>query len=180
MFFLKKIIKKLESFYRATSYKLDMLYFENIKPIFRPQHSRIRKVIPRTWADITSLIVDVNFEFVKSFYEEEYKAGIVDWNSDKNHKEFAKWLESAYKYITITRPRLEKDLENAYPSVTKDFLEMFKEEVDKEGRRTYRLVDDGIPYKVKYKDVIRIEKNIEKKDTQFLTGLIEKRAYFWT
>jgi hypothetical protein len=161
-------------------YRYRIFYFDKIKPIFFPKHSRIRKVIPRSWADITSLIVDVNFEFIKSFYEEEYKAGIVDWDYDKKHKDFAKWLESAYKYITVTRPRLEKELEEAYPSITKKFSDMFKEEVDKEGRKTYRLIDDGVPYKVKYKDVIRIEKNIEKKDTQLLTQLVEKRGYFWT
>lgn len=179
MFIVKKIIKKLESFYRVTSYKLDMFYFENVKPIFRPQYSRIRKVIPRTWADITSLIVDVNFEFVKSFYEEEYKAGIVDWNSDKNHKEFAKWLESAYKYITIKKPALEKQLEEAYPPA-RNFREAFAEITLENGEKGYRLIDDGVPYRVKYKEVIRLEKLIQKKDTLILTELVKRRDYFWT
>ena len=179
MLILKKIIKKLESFYRVTSYRFDMFYFENVKPIFCPQHSRIRKVIPRTWSDIVSLIVNVNFEFIKSFYEDEYKGGIVDWEATKDHKEFAKWLESAYKYITIKRPALEKELDEAYPPA-RNFREAFAEITLENGEKTYRLIDDGIPYKVKYKEVIRLEKLIQKKDTLILTELVKRRDYFWT
>jgi hypothetical protein len=42
------------------------------------------------------------------------------------------------------------------------------------------MKDDGIPYEVKYKEVNRIEEEIEKRDTEILTELIKRREYFWT
>jgi hypothetical protein len=156
-----------------------MYYYDHIKTIFNPNNDRIRKAIPRQYRDISGLVVDVNFEFIKAFYEEEYKADIVDWEATEQHSEFAKWLEGAYTYITKEKPQLETDLNNAYPP-HKDFSEMFKPYVNKDGKKMYEFADDGIPYEVKYKDVNRIEEEIEKRDTEVLIELIKRRAYFWT
>jgi hypothetical protein len=160
-------------------YRFRMVYYDKINPIFKPQNQRIRKAIPRTWVDVTEMVVTVNFEFIKAFYEEEFKADIVDWEATEKHSEFAKWLEEAYEYVTKIRPQLEIDLQNAYPP-HKSFDEMFEPKTDENGRRLFQMVDDGIPYEVKYKDVNRIEEEIEKRDTEVLTELIKRRAYFWT
>jgi hypothetical protein len=156
-----------------------MYYYDYIKPIFKPQNTRLRKAIPRQWRDISSLIVDVNFEFVKAFYEEEYKSGIVDWNAMDCHKEFADWLEQAYSYITIKRPQLQKELENAYPP-TKSLFEMFKPITDENGKKFFQMIDDGIHYDVKYGEVNRIEKLIDDNDSAILIEVIKRRDYFWT
>jgi hypothetical protein len=160
-------------------YSWRMTYYDKIKPIFKPQNERIRKAIPRTWMDITELSVIVNFEMIKSFYEDEYKADIVDWEATELHSEFAKWLESAYAYITKERPQLRKDLDNSYPPF-KDLDDMFELKTDENGRRLFEFKDDGVPYEVKYKEVNRIEELIENKDTEILTEFIKRRNYFWT
>ena len=159
--------------------RLRMHYWEIIRPIFSPSNQRIRKFIPRTYRDISHLMVDVNFEFIREFYEDEYKADIVDWEATEQHSEFAKWLESAYAYITKERPQLGIDLNNAYPPF-KSFGDMFKPTVDKDGKKMYELADDGVPYEVKYKEVNRIEELIENKDTEILTEFVKRRNYFWT
>lgn len=156
-----------------------MTYYEKIKPIFKPSNSRIRKAIPRQYSDITGLIVDVNFEFIKAFYEDEYKANIVDWEATEQHSEFAKWLELSYKWITQRRPQLQKDMENAYPP-SKSIDDMFELKTDESGRRLFEFKDDGVPYEVKYAEVNRIEELIDNKDTEILTELIKWRNYFWT
>jgi len=125
------------------------------------------------------LIVDINFEFIKAFYEDEYKADIVDWDVTEHHKEFAHWLELSYKWITQRRPQLEKDLENAYPP-SKSISEMFELDTDANGKKRFTFKDDGVPYEVKYKEVNRIEEVIKNKDTEVLTELIKRREYFWT
>jgi len=160
-------------------YRFRMVYYDKIKPIFKPQNQRIRKAIPRTWVDVTEMVVTVNFEFIKAFYEEEFKADIVDWEATEKHSEFAKWLEESYEYVTKIRPQLEIDLQNAYPP-HRSFDEMFEPKTDENGRKLFQMVDDGIPYEVKYKDVNRIEEEIEKRDTEILTELIKRRYYFWT
>jgi hypothetical protein len=160
-------------------YRFRLIYYTYISPFFKPCNQKIRKVIPRTWMDISHLMIDVNFEFIKVFYEDEYKADIVDWESTEHHKEFAQWLEDAYTYITKDRPQLQKDLEAAYP-VSRLMEEMFKPIEDENGRKMFQMVDDGIPYEVKYKEVNRIEKLIDDIDTEILTEFIKWRHYFWT
>ena len=160
-------------------YSWRMYYYDYIKPIFKPSNQRIRKFIPRTYRDISHLMVDVNFEFIREFYEDEYKADIVDWEATEHHSEFAKWLEGAYTYITKERPQLEIDLSNAYPP-HKDFKDMFAPIVDENGKKMFEMVDDGIPYEVKYKEVNRIEELIEDTDTKILTEFVKRRNYFWT
>ena len=160
-------------------YSWRMTYYDKIKPIFKPQNQRIRKAIPRTWVDVTELVVTVNFEMIKSFYEDEYKADIVDWEATEKHSEFAKWLEEAYEYVTKIRPQLEIDLQNAYPP-SKPIEEMFERIPQEDGTTRMHMKDDGIPYEVKYREVNRIEEEIEKRDTEILTEFIKRRNYFWT
>jgi len=160
-------------------YKWRMFYYDHIRTIFKPYHKKLRKSIPRQWADISSLIVDVNFKFVEVFYEDEYKADIVDWSATEHHKEFANWLETAYSYITKERPQLHIELDNAYPP-SKPISDMFKLTTDEQGKQVYQMVDDGIPYNIKYAEVNRIEKIINDKDTELLTEIIKRRDYFWT
>jgi hypothetical protein len=160
-------------------YSWRMTYYEKIKPIFKPSNSRIRKAIPRQYSDIAGLIVDVNFEFIKAFYEDEYKADIVDWEATEHHKEFAEWLEKAYEYITNIRPQLEINLQNAYPP-HKNFDDMFELKIDENGRRLFEFINGGVPYEVEYENVLRIEEDIKNRDTEILTELIKRREYFWT
>ena len=142
-------------------YNLRQYYRVKVRTIFKPQHSRIRKVVPRYWMDLDYVLIAVNFEIIKSFYEEEYKDGPVDWNSDKVHKEFAKWLEEAYKYITIDRPALEQKIENAYPDSANY----------PSGKTTYSKL---------YGKVDKLEKELKDRDTEVMTELIKRREGLWT
>lgn len=160
-------------------YSWRMAYYDKIRPIFNPQNRKIRKAVPRIWMDVSEMILHVNFEFIKAFYEDEYKADIVDWEATEHHKEFAEWLEGAYQYITNIRPQLEINLQNAYPP-HKEFDEMFKPIVEKNGNKKYQLIEDSVPYEVRYREVNRIEEEIENRDTEVLTELIKRRDYFWT
>jgi hypothetical protein len=176
------IYKKFDIFdvWDILPYRWNMWYYDVLKPIFKPKNSRLRKVIPRQWRDVSCLIVDVNFEFIKAFYEDEYLDGVVDWNDTEHHKEFADWLEKSYLYITKERPELEKEKENSYPKTSVDFFNSFEKIVDEQGRTMYQMKDDGIPYDVKYAEVNRLEKIIEDTDTEILTQIIKRREYFWT
>lgn len=184
---MRNIIKKylqdklnIYSFIDIFPYSLRLYYYDYIKPIFKPQHKKLRKSIPRTWVDTVSLIVDVNFAMIKEFYEDEYLLGNIDWKgSSKEHGNFEKWLKKTYKYITEEKPELEKKMELAYPPITK-IEDMFEREQQEDGTTRIYLKDDGIPYKIKYKEVLRFEKLIYKKDTLILQKMIEFRNYFWT
>lgn len=155
-------------------------YYDYIKPIFKPCHQKLRKSVPKTWVDLSEVLEIVNFQIIKSFYEEEYLAGIVDWEgSSEKHKEFALWLESAYKYITEERPALEKQRDDSYPD-SRPFNDCFKESEDSEGRRVFQYVPLPGSYEDHYGEVNRLEKLIDDKDTEILIALIKNRDYLWT
>jgi hypothetical protein len=160
----------------------DIYYYEKVRPLFSPQNERYRKVIPRTWTDVSHLLEIVNFEFVKGFYEGEYLHGSTDWEgTSPRHVEFAHWLESAYDYITIERPQLEKDMDNAYPPL-RPIEEWFETcEADESGKvKMLKMKDDGKTYEEKYGEVNRLEQLIQDKDTEILTQLVKYRHFFWS
>lgn len=142
-------------------YKYRNFYYTNIRTIFKPQHSRIRKAIPSHWVDLDYVLIHVNFEILKSFYEDEYKDGPVDWSSDKKHKRFAKWLEGAYSYVTIERPKLLKKVEDSYPDLN----------IVESGKKSYKEL---------YGNVDKYEKIIFDKDTKIIYELLKNREFLWT
>lgn len=159
---LSTLIFNIKNFFKyLIPYKLRDFYRFKIKTIIKPQHSRIRKSIPRHWMDLDYVLVMVNFEIIKSFYEDEYKDGLIDWNSDESHKKFSKWLEKAYKYITLERPRLEKKVEQSYPDLDKI----------ESGKKTYKEL---------YGKVDDYEKIIFDRDTEVIYELLKNREFLWT
>ncbi len=143
-------------------YQIRDFYHKHVRTIWKPQHSRIRKVIPKYWYDLDYVLLQVNFEIIKSFYEDEYTDGPVDWNADERHQKFAEWLEAAYGYIKWTRPQLEAEVEAAYPKAGE------------------RFGIEKASYKELYGEVDRLEKHIHKMDTKVLTELINNRDFLWT
>lgn len=159
-----------------------MFYYDKIRAIFNPQNKRYRKSIPRTWTDVSGLIEITNFEFIKGFYEDEYLHGHTDWvGTGSRAVKFAKWLESAYDYITIERPQLEKQMWDAYPP-SRPLKEVFVPcEFDEKGNaKMYQMVERKESYEDLYGEVNRLEKLIEDKDTKILTYLVKNRNFFWT
>jgi hypothetical protein len=154
-----------------------LTFYDKIRPIYNPSNKRLRKFIPRTWQDFSRLMVDLNFEMIKIFYEEEYKAEIVDWSADEPHKNFANWLESAYHYITVERPNLELALQNAYPE--KSLRDMF-EETEVDGKKMYKMKESEISYEVEYAEVNRIEALIDNTDSKIIKEFVDNRNFFWT
>ncbi len=164
-------------------YRWERIFYDRIKPIYAPKHSRIRKSVPRTWVDICSLIEDVNFEMIKSFYEEEFIDGIVNWESDDRHTEFSKWLTSAYKYITEERPLLQKKMDESYPE-TGSADQLCDEKINPDGSKTYQLKSCeelyGKSYQELYGKVEEYETLITNKDTEVLLSMVKYRQFFWT
>lgn len=114
---------------RYIPYQVRDFYWMHIKTIWKPKHCRIRKAVPRHWMDLDHVLQSVNFEIIKSFYEEEYKADIVDWEGTGGAAiKFVKWLEEAYTYITSYRLVLVKQIDNAYPNYKK--VEMLEKEME--------------------------------------------------
>jgi hypothetical protein len=154
-------------------------YYDHVKTIFAPCHSRIRKSIPRRWSDLTEVIVSVNFEIIKSFYEDEMMHGHVNWDASPPHRKFKKWIEKVYIYITKERPQLLIDLDKAYPELTTSLI-CRDINYNEKGERVTQIKTDNKTYEELYGEVDRIEKLIDKNDSQYIIEMIKFRKYFWT
>ena len=131
-----------------------------IKKIVKPYNVKIRKAIPREWADVTSLIVQVNFAMIEQFYDEAQDSH-VDWEFTEESAKFKKWLEGAHLWITKERKELEVQLENSYPEVN-------------------LMAKPEIPWIELYGEVVRLEELINKRDSEILKEAIDYRDYMWT
>ena len=131
-----------------------------IKCFFKPYHSDIRKAIPRKWADVSSLVVDVNFAMILSF-KKEADESCVDWDYG-DHRKFKNRLDAAAKWIQEDRPAIEKQRDNAYPP--------------------YPLLEHmrGWNYDQLYGEVNKLEKIIDETDSAIIKQMVDYRDYMWT
>jgi hypothetical protein len=132
-----------------------------IKCFFFPYHQELRKAIPNTWRDISSLVIDLNLAMILSF-KKEADASWVDWDGTEEHRKFKNWLDSAANWVQEGRPNLEKLRDNAYPP--------------------YPLPDrmKDWNYEQLYSEVNRIEKLINDTDSNIIKQMIDYRDYMWT
>lgn len=126
---------------------------------WRPRQKWLTKQIPKGWCDKTNLIPMVNFAIVVDFVEGEDALNVTDWEaSSQQASDFEKQLKDCYDYIKVRRPALEHALDNSYP--------------DEETMTGEYLVD--------YADHNRIEIELNKEDTKYLTWIMVNRDFFWT
>lgn len=176
--FYKKIAKEypIQYFFRAWLFSFsNPIYalfkhkfcwpYTNIKSyvynFLNPCCQRWRKTLPRhKYMDISSIIVESNFNLILDFYYEEVRNGHVDWQADEEHREFHTALVNIVEWIEYEQKVLEQKSIHALTAAIKDR----KEE----------------PYKEKYSEYDAIEKQISDKKTEILKWVIDNREYFWT
>lgn len=132
-----------------------------VRWVFNPCHQDLRKAIPRSWSDISDLIVDVNFAMILSFKKEADESH-VDWDGTEKHREFKNWLDSAAHWITVGRPNCQAQADALYPE--------------------YPLSDlqKGKSYEELYGELNKIEKLIEETNSNIIKQMVDNREYFWT
>jgi len=147
-------------YFRSWGWKWDDFFYK-VKCFFKPKHQEIRKAIPKTWADISSLIVDVNFAMIVSF-KKEADQSYVDWDGTEKHREFKNWLDSSAHWITVGRPNCEAQADILYPP--------------------YPLPNHlkGKSYNELYGEMNKINILISETDSNILKKMIDYREYFWT
>lgn len=147
-------------FSRYIKWPLTELKYNIIRWI-KPVHPRWRKSLPRhKYADISELIVESNFAFIRDFYHEEIVSGWVDWESDELHKTFYDKIIEYVNWIEKERTKIEAAYWEALEVSTKD--------------------TESTSYSVKYAKPNEIEALKISKETEILTWLIDNRSHFWT
>jgi len=145
-------------------YKIKNIKY-SIRNFIRPNHIRYRmSYLRHEYKEVDSIIEDGILALFRDFwYEECWPKTIVDWQGDEEHKRIYNWMKETIDSIESKIPALQKKLEQAYKNVSNPLY-----------------TNDNQSYNEKYKDVIRIEKEIEDLTTKILHEIIDNRHYLWT
>lgn len=158
-------------------------------------------------SDICDLIPTFNFLLVKDFYENEFINSQKNQKTQKHNesltkywktnnkynadlKKFSTWLKKAYKFITIEKPKLQKQISNSLPkepkaSQNKNWIEKIVSKNPNDIENSFYRVRTcqeiyGKTYHQVYGKSLRLEKKLKNLETQFLKEIIEYRHFFWT
>lgn len=137
-------------------------WLDKIKCTLNPQQRWIKKHIEyNQWCDKVELIPKFLFGCVVHFVEEEEAFKRIAWDeSGEGHKEFADELQECYNYITIARPALEQQLDDAWDKIPMNRA--------------------GKSYNELYGEVNDIENTIADNDRTFIAWIVKKKDYMWT
>lgn len=139
-----------------------------IRDFFFPRQRWLMKNVSNHWCDKVELIPIVLFEILVNFVEEEMGIVSWDWQEEVNLgytsqeyadkvKQVEKEIYDVYNYIKVTRPKLQKALDNSYPPI------------GTEGS-----------YKELYAETCSLETKLEDLDEWAMNSIIKNRQYLWT
>lgn len=144
---------------RFRLFKFSDFWYHQVSSRIRPRQKWLTKIIPRTWADKTWLIPEINYAMVVNFIEEEKCFANTDYDgSSEGHGKFANELRECYNYIKVERPALLELIQGSYPDAD-------------------TMTGD---YYTDYAENNRLEKQLVDSDTKYLTWIVVNREYFWT
>lgn len=171
------MIEKIKNaFYYLTS---EYRFRHDIKNYFAPKQKWLTKKIPNHWQDKPELILDLLFEMVVHFIEEEKGISDLDWQSEvesgyvsqeyaDKHKQTEATILEIYKWIKTDRPAMEKEYERLVNlSFTENNCRNLCFSFTKEEREFLLAAHT-------------VEMEMNKKDQEMLHKVIEVREYLCT
>lgn len=143
-------------FSRYISHKYTDIKY-NIKGWIKNPRKEMRdNLFPIRLNDLTDTIVNFHLEAVIEMVDREKCFEIADYNFTEEHKEFANSLKECHYYAKVTRPALLDKIDKAYDNLP-----------------------ENESYEVTYKEINKIESEIEEYDTKVCEWVIKNRKHFW-
>ena len=135
---------------------------------------------PKTrWVDKCDLMLDINFELLVRFVEDECVGGHTDWNADENNKRIKKEVDELYAWWICWRK--ERDETNKYWKESQEILKEYKKDI-----MDYLKNRNCVPPKAKkkyealFKRGMKLDRAQEKMEDDNLIRLMKIRRYLWT
>lgn len=156
------VFYKLPQWIQHIYYDWNHFYYEQISSRIWHRNKWALKAIPRTFADFGSIVPDFFYNFIISYVDEQkyFEAIVIE-------EPMASKIKEIYDFARIGRSILLSKIEDAYPPLEPNWLE----NLNKEPRKSY---------KEQYGKVDKLEKELEKKDTEYMVFMTKNRNFFWT
>jgi hypothetical protein len=165
----KKVVKlgmkslgwRVELLFRINRLKTRLGYY-HVRNFFFPQNKWLMKGVPRCWRDKDELFRVILFNGLVHYVEGEKCFEVIEWGNNEKDIEVAAKIKEIYAWIKEGRPAKEKELEQSYPNISIEDIMAGK-----------------TPPNV-YDKVYKVEAELENKDTEYLTWIVQNRRYLWT
>jgi len=162
---------------------------------YHPNHLHI-KTLKRGWVDCDHQLLHASMQILVNFVEKEKRDGIVDWDSDANHREAAETMERLYYWwkhdplaqdATLmpygTAPMEDED--DPYEGILNWLDEIYgKDDIGNWTKRVVRtckkLNKNKAIIQQYYQCLIQLENIAVKRQNKALKDLINIRRYLWT
>lgn len=143
----------------------------HIRTIYAPQHSELRKVVPKTWCDLTHVIPTFLYACIISYVEKE--KGLEMWEAqDPEHpaKMGAPMLKEVYEWAKTGRAAEIARIDSLHPPFAPgtDLIEWLNE--------------DNPERDAAYKRVQEAEDAFDEKDSRYLQWIVSRNTLhsLWT
>jgi hypothetical protein len=143
------------------------------------------KTLEKGWVDQDKVMLHANFQILTNFVEQEDPFEIINWNSDKTHKEVAKEIRSLYRWWTKSRPNRRDPFDDLKKNEIPSRKEHSKPVYEDDGKTIkYHLFIGSPPNYPKYNAVCKKSHKLdikwETEDQENLFRLIKIRRFLWT
>lgn len=129
----------------------------NVKGWIKNPRKEMRdKIFPVRWKDLTETIVDFHIETILEFVQKEKCFEYNDYTHTDEYKKFEVELKEWYYYVYVKRPAMMNSIDDLYHK-SKDYS----------------------GFNETYKEVKKIEDNINLNDTNLCNWVIKNRDMFW-
>lgn len=137
-------------------YRFRNWWTNHVRTIYAPQHSNLRRAIPKTWRDLDGCIENFLFACVISFVEDE--DGLDDWEQpcqEGPRKEQAAMLREVYDWAKTGRQVAEDAMFAAAPRY------------------------EGFLKGLSYNEMSRLSDEMEAKTNRYILWITTYRVYLW-
>jgi len=159
-------------------------WYEEISTRINPRQKWLTNVIPRRFSDKTQLTLTVLYAMIIHFVEEEKCFETVNWaDSWDGGAEFALKLKEVYDWAKEGRVAFEKRIEEAYPKNLKfEFKPLYNPDGTKTKYLSMKRVGEHAnkTFEELYGEVNRLEMELQAKDSEYLTWIVQNRQFLWT
>jgi hypothetical protein len=144
-------------------------WYKHVECRIFPKQAWLTRSIPLVWQDKINLIPTVLYAMVIHFVEEEKCFEVTDWAGSGIGEE-EKQLKEIYDWVKLGRPAKEYAIKCEYDKIPMNSDEDVISWINRKDEIRERA----------YKEIDRLEKEMDEWDTRCLTWLVVNRGHLWT